>query len=105
MPNPTPMQITLYDPATNEVKATHSQLFVPWKLLKAAIQISKNLDPENMTKEDADALAGLVVETFGNRFSIEDLNNGADVSEMVAVLNTIIAKASGGIANPPPPGR
>jgi hypothetical protein len=98
------MQITLYDPETNEVKSTHTRLFVPWKLLKVAVKISKSLDPENMTDENVDELAALVVEVFGNKFSIADLNEGADVSEMVTVLNTIIAKASGGIGNPTPPG-
>jgi hypothetical protein len=102
---PTPMQITLYDPETNEVVATHSRLFVPWKLLKAAIGLAKSLDPANLTETDLDQLAGLVVEVFGNKFSVEDLNNGADVSDMVAVLNTIIAKAGRGFtANPTPPG-
>ena len=105
MANATPMTITLYDPETNEVKATHTRIFVPWKLLKQAVQLAKNLDPDNMTDADVDVLAGLVVETFGNKFSVDDLNNGADVSEMVAVLNTIIAKASGGIVNPTPPGK
>jgi hypothetical protein len=105
MANTTPMNITLYDPETNEVKSTHTRLFVPWKLLKQAVKLANGLDPENMTDADMDTLAGLVVETFGNKFSIEDLNNGADVGEMVTVLNTIIAKASGGIANPTPPGK
>jgi len=104
MAKSTSMEITLYDPETNEVVATHTRMFVPWKLLKAAVRLAKNLDPENMTEEDADQLAALVVETFGNKFSIQDLNNGADLAEMVSVLNTIIAKASGGIGNPTRPG-
>ena len=105
MANTTPMHITLYDPETNEVKKDYDRLFVPWRLLKAAVKISKSLDPENLTDEDVDALAVLVVEAFGNQFSVDDLNQGADLSEMIAVLNTIIAKASGGIGNPTPPGK
>ncbi len=100
----TPMQITLYDPATDEVKATYSRVFVPWKLLKLAVRMAKKLDPENMTEEDVDQLSGLIVEVFGNRFSIEDLNDSADISEMMSVLNTIIAKARGGMPNPTQPG-
>ena len=100
----TPMVITLYDPETDEIKATYSRMFVPWKLLKLAVRLAKTLDAQNMTEEDVDSLAGLVVEVFGNRFSIQDLSDGADVGEMMTVLNTIIAKARGAMPNPTPPG-
>lgn len=101
----TPLQITLYDPATNEVQKTYTRTFVPWKLLKQAVKLTKSLNINNMDDDTLDALAGLVVETFGSQFSIEDLNEGADASEMMAVLNNIIARAGGAVtANPPPPG-
>lgn len=104
MPRSTPMQITLYD-QNSETRATFSQGFVPWRLLKAAVVLSKSLDMNNMTEGDVDALAGLVAETFNNRFSIQDLNDGADISEMITVLNQIIGKATGTMpGNPTPPG-
>lgn len=102
-----PIRITLYDPETNEEKATYTRMFVPWKLLKVSVRLAKDLDPTNITEEDTDALAGMVVEVFGNKFSIDDLNEGADIGEMITVMNTIIGKARGGMsaANPPtPPG-
>ena len=105
---PTPMRITLYDPETDEEKQTYTRMFVPWKLLKVSVRLAKDLDAANITEEDADALAGLVVEAFGNKFSIEDLNEGSDIGEMITVMNQIIGKARGGMAavNPPtPPGR
>ena len=102
---PTPMRITLYDPETNEERETYTRMFVPWKLLKAAVRLSKNLNINDITEEDADALAGLVVEAFGNKFSIEDLNEGSDISEMLTVMNQIIGKARGSMAgNPTLPG-
>lgn len=105
----TPMQITLYDPETDEEKGTFSRAFVPWKLLKAAIRLQKDIDLENLAnlkEEDVDKLTGLVVEVFGNRFSIDELNEGADISNMVAVLNQIVAKASGNLPrNPTIPGK
>jgi len=103
MAHPTPMVIRLYDD-DNEYKE-FTRLFVPWKLLKLSVRLAKelNLDPDNMTEEDIDALSGLVVEVFGNQFSIEDVNNKADVSDMISVLHTIIAKATGN-ANPTLPG-
>jgi len=99
----TPMVITLYDPETNEVKATYSRMLVPWKVLKMAVRLAKTMNAENMTEDDVDALAGMIVEVFGNQFSVQDLNEGADIGEMMTVLNTIIAKARGGMPNPTQP--
>jgi hypothetical protein len=99
-----PMRITLYDPETDEVKQEFTRMFVPWKLLKLAVRMAKSMDMENMTEEDIDTLSGLVVEVFGNRFSVADLDGGADVGEMVTVLNTIIGRARGIGANPTPGG-
>jgi len=101
----TPIQITLYDPETDEVIKTYSRAFVPWKLLSYAVAIMKDIDTENMTEETVDQITGLVVEAFGNKFSIEELKNGSDMGEMMTVLNTIISKATNNIANPTPPGK
>ena len=95
MPIPTPMTITLYDPITSEVKNTFTRLFVPWKMLKKAVQLSKSLGAENLTEADVDMIAALVVEAFGNVFTVDELNEGADLSEMMTVLQTIVAKAGG----------
>jgi hypothetical protein len=100
----TPISITLYGEG-EEVIGNYSRLFVPWKILKAAVKLSKSLNVEAMTEEDMDSLAGLVTEAFGNQFSIDDLNEHADVSDMVSVLQTIIAKATNGLPNPTLPGK
>ena len=95
----TVIKLTLYDPATSEVRREFTRLFVPWKLLKAAVRMSKTLAPEQMTEADVDSLAALVIETFGNQFTLDELNEGADISEMVTVLNQIVAKAKGTESN------
>jgi len=91
----TPLQITLYDAKTDEIKATYSRVFVPWMVLKYAVHLAKDLDASNMTEEQLDQLGGLIVTAFGEKFSIQDLNEGADIGEMMTVLNQIIAKARG----------
>lgn len=88
----------------DELLKTFSRSFVPWKLLKKAVGISALLNMENMTEEDVDVISGLVVAVFGDQFSVDELNECADVGEMVAVLNTIITRASGGMGNPIQPG-
>lgn len=100
-----PMKITIYSKIEGEEPKSFSQMFVPWKLLKVAMKLVKHLDADNMTDADIDELAGLVCETFGNRFSVEDLNTGADMGEMMGVLNAIISKAAGAMANPTQPGK
>lgn len=98
------MQITLYNEESEPIQ-TYSQGFVPWRLLKAAVKLAGSMDQNNLKEEDLDALAGLVVEVFGNKFSVDDLNAQADVGEMMTVLTAIIGKASGGIGgNPTKPG-
>jgi len=100
---PVAIKLTLYDPKTNEVIHEHTQLFVPWKLLKKAIQVEKEIDNlDDMSDETVDAVAALVVETFGNKFTVDELDNGADLGEMFSVVNQIIAVAKN--ANPTHPG-
>jgi hypothetical protein len=100
-----PIQITLYD-EDSEPKKTYSRSFVPWRLLKAAIRLAKDLDQADLGEEDVDALADLVVETFGGKFSVEELNDGADIGEMMTVLEAIISRAQGFVpGNPTLPGK
>lgn len=94
-----PMTIRLYDPEGEYREFT--QMIVPWGIFKIAVRISESLDPEKLTDKDIDALAGLVVTAFGNRFSIEDLNNGATIEEMMTVINMIVARAQSGIESNP----
>ena len=97
MAQATPMKLTLYDPETQEEKKTFTQMFVPWKLLKAAVRLSKSLNVEELNEADVDAVAALVVETFGNRFTVDELNQGADIGEMITVMNAIVGRAQGGL--------
>lgn len=99
----TPMIIHFYG-QDNEVVKQFTRSFVPWKLLKEAVRISKTLDKDNLGEKDIDELAGLVVAVFGDQFTVEEVNNQADVAEMVAVLNQIVATAGGGLENPTKPG-
>lgn len=99
----TPMVIHLYDPETGDVEITYSQNFVPWRLLKVAVALAGQIDSSNMTPEDVDRLGSLVVEAFGNRFSLDDLSAKGDITEVTAVLTQIVNKARG-VAPVPPPG-
>ncbi len=98
-----PMQITLYDPETNEEKKTFIRTFVPWKLLKKAVKLSETVNFDALKEEDVDQIAMLVVDTFGGQFTLDELNEGADLGEMVSVLESIVSRAKGISLNPTPP--
>ena len=102
MPKNAPMVVHLYGD-DNEVVKTFTRSFVPWKMLKKAVKLSKEVNFEDLKAEDVDQIAGLVVEVFSDQFSLEDLDNGADVGEMLAVIENIVARANGVSLNPTPP--
>jgi hypothetical protein len=93
-----PITITLYD-ENDEPKTQFQRLIVPWGMLKRAIRLSKDLDVENITEDSLDALSGFVVELFGNKFSIKDLEDGAELGEIIAVIQAVVSKARG-VINP-----
>jgi hypothetical protein len=95
------LSITLYD-NDNEVIATYTRTFVPWKLLKRAIKLAKGMNVENMTEESIDELSALVVDVFGDKFTVDQLDDSADVGQMMSVLTGIMSIAQGPGPNPPP---
>ncbi len=109
-----PIKITLYDPETQEVKAEYQQRIITFAMLLAAFTLQEALTdiPEKKRrwwwqsyispeKAQIDALLGLVVEVFGNQFTVEELRVGADVSEIMTVLTAIIARSGTIIARNP----
>ena len=90
----TPIELTLYDPETNEVVQTFTRSFVPWGILKRAMRMYKRMDADDMNEEDLDELAALVVAVFGDQFTVEQVTAGADVGEMLTVVQAVLARAS-----------
>jgi hypothetical protein len=101
-----PIKLTLYDPATQEATREYSQRVITFQMLTAAVQLQEALEdlPEKkrrwwwqkkISKEEQqiDALLALVAEFFGNQFTVAELRTGADISEVMAVLTAIIARA------------
>jgi hypothetical protein len=98
----TPITITLYD-ADDNVAGVYTRLIIPWGLLKRVLRFYKSVKLDDLTEADLDELAALVVEIFGGKFSVDELNTGADTGDMVAVITQLIAKTRGLTPNPPPP--
>lgn len=112
-----PIQITLYDPETQEVKRECKQNVITFAMLTSAVQLQEALEdipekkrrwwwqkPISQEQAQIDALLDLVVEFFGNQFTVQELREGADVGEVMAVLTAIIARAGAIVtANPTKP--
>lgn len=96
------IELVLYD-EDSEPKATYRQSFVPFRLLKEAVKLQEYVsdmqDPQKTKPETIDNLADFVVAFFGNKFSREELMDGAELSEVMTVITQIVAKINGD-ANP-----
>jgi hypothetical protein len=118
-----PLSLTLYDKDDHPVH-TYTRDVIPWGLLKKAIRITDTLSdnpsqprrrwffdrrPEvALSKEEVqiDQIAQFVVELFGNRFTVRELDAGADLGEMMAVFQAVLARAkSVTLTNPTIPPR
>ena len=112
-----PIKLTLYDPKTQEVIKEYQLRLITFEMLLAATQLQEALSDapdvkrhwwwqKRITPEEAqiESLLELVTDCFGNQFTVEELRRGADVSEVMVVLRTILAR-SGKIftANPTKP--
>lgn len=98
MPQPAPLVLHLYD-ENNEITKTCTRTFVPWKMLKKGIRLQKQLGskaPEEYEDGDIDELTAYVMAVFdGQGLSIELLDEQSDVTEMVAVIKSIVSRARG----------
>ena len=98
------IELKLYD-ADNEEKAVYRQSFIPFRFLKEAFKLqqwTKELeDPENADPAVIDSLADFVVAFFGNKFTREELLDGAELGEVMTVVTQIVNMIKN--PNPTPP--
>lgn len=86
-----------------EVTKTVTQTFVPWKMLKAAVKLAATLNKDDPTEDDINGITNLVVSTFQGKVSSDELDAGADLTEMMAVMQQIVATSKAINLNPTPP--
>ena len=107
MPLGTPIQFTLYGD-DDEIKATYSRKRVPLTFVEQAMELSGMLEGDNLGKEQLTALYQIIVDFYGEKFSVEEVRKGADLGELISVIEAITERASSLMpnkANPtPPPG-
>jgi len=95
---PSPIVLNLYDPQTQEIEKTFTINFIPWKMLKRAIRLNKSLASKKIDdyeESDIDEIANFVISICGDELTVEKLDEGSDVTEMMTVIQSIVSRARG----------
>jgi hypothetical protein len=95
MPALAPLKLTLYNLETYEVLGDYVCNFIPVRYLKLAIRLSKSLININ-----ADTLAGLIVDLFGNKFSVDDLQKYSEQRDRMTVLQAVMTRSGNFMLKP-----
>jgi hypothetical protein len=95
--NASPIILTLYD-ENDEIKATYQKLVIPWGMLKRSLKF-KDLNENAMDDKAFDTIGGYVCELFCNKFTLSDLEAGADITEVFSVIQAVVARAGGYFPN------
>lgn len=105
-----PIKLTMYgevDGVSDEVIRDLHRSIIPWGILKRAVRFAKSvqlddsgvLDISQLSDENIDEMAAIVAAVFEDDVSVEQLDRHADLEEMMAVIEQIMARA-GSITNP-----
>jgi hypothetical protein len=105
-----PIELNLYN-ENDEVIGTLSRSRIPSYLLDMAIELQSKFAAGGQDEggaQNADALFDFIVEFYGGKITREELKKQTDLIECMAVLRSIITRASGlamefAKANPPVP--
>jgi len=93
MPLGTPIQFTLYGD-DDEILETYSRARVPVVFVERAIELAGKLEGDSMGQEQLMALYQIVVDFYGQKFTLEDLRSGADLGELISVIQEIATRAA-----------
>ncbi len=87
---PDPIKITFYNP-DDSVKAEYSKLRIPLGLVDIALELAERKE-ERTDRETWDDIKAFIVEVFGGQFTLDDLNAGADLVDIMSVFAMVVAK-------------
>ena len=105
MPLGTPIQLTLYD-ENDEPIQTYSRARIPVSFAERAMEWSSSLSNDDLSQNQLTAMYQIIVDFYGEKFSIDQLREGADLSELMAVVIGISQRVSEimpATVNPTPP--
>lgn len=94
MPLSTPVVFTLYDDNDEPIQ-TYSRARITTQFLEQAILVSEKLKGGDDPMQVLTTIDQLLVDFYGDKFTLEQVRNGGDVGEKMSVIFTIIERASG----------
>lgn len=100
---PEPIKITIYGENDEPVKECVRRI-IPWGLLKKAVKLQKDLSEakaKGEAEKQMDLINGFVVELFKDQFTADELANGADTGEVIAVFQAVLARANAAVKSNP----
>ena len=66
-----------------------------WGCLKKAVKLSNELQTgEDLSEEKLDKITNFVVYLFGNKATKEEIEEGADISEIMSCFRAVVRRAS-----------
>ncbi len=93
MPLGTPIELTLYDD-NDEIIGIYRRARIPMTFAERAMDLSVQLT-DDKGPDQLKAMYQLIVEFFGEKFTVEDLRKGADLLELITVVEAISVRAGG----------
>ena len=91
----TPIKLTLYNPETNEVEREFSRAFVPTGNFTEMVKLLPLMDlknPQIVDPDTAESIYALISELFGGQITIDQIKQGTDLNEFLALFETIVAR-------------
>ena len=94
-----PVELTLYG-ENDEPENTYSKSVIRWGVLKKALKLAEQLrsgqesEKGGLTDESLDALNAFVCQLFNDQFTPKQLEEGADIAEVMACFRTVVNRAS-----------
>lgn len=71
--------------------------FVPARVFRQAVQAQRILNKEDVSEEDLDLVVSIVVNAFGNQFTIDDLYDGLDARSFLPTVTDTITTIINGV--------
>jgi len=87
-----PITLVLYD-ENNEVAKTLEVKIIPWGMLKKALGLSNSMSGESFGNETVDAISQFICDLFHGKVTVEELDSGADMLDMISVVKSILSYA------------
>ena len=89
---PAPIELQFYGENDEPIGEPHRRSIVPFGMLKKAVILSEQMKDRG-TAEQYDLISTFMVEFFGDKFSVSDLEDHTDMSEVFAAFYAIQARA------------